>query len=569
MGVKRAVDMVLDIAQHKGDEKVYTYGPLIHNPQTVELLKKRGIIPVDNLDDVREGTIIVRAHGISAKERIRMQEKGLRIIDATCPRVARVQGIIRKHAAQDYAIVIVGDKDHPEVEGLLGYTMGRGFVIERGDEVAALPDLEKVCVVAQTTQSADEYADVGNRIRERFAENAIFDTICDSTDMRQEEIKRLAAEMDAVIIVGGRNSANTRRLAKISEHMGTPTFHVESAGELKDLFLDRYDRIGISAGASTPNWIIEGVVDHIREVKMGRKRRGVLVNLWLTSVRMDVYSALGAGCLSLASIFLQERPFNILNVLMAVFYVFSVHTLNRFVDKEFSGIKGSFWEGFYERYGRMLIHIAFGAMLLSLAFSRMIGLVPYLCLAFISIIGVLYNMSIFPKRLRFRKLKDLPGTKSFFMALAWALVVAVVPYLDGASIIANITPAMTVSFLFTFSVVFVRSALSDLIDIQSDRLIGRETIPVVIGEENTLRLLNGISVFMAVLLAVSYPAGWTSSLAFPLLVCVLYMWICFELCDRKSALSGAVLNGLLETNYFIAGLSVAGWWFLKTALFGR
>jgi (E)-4-hydroxy-3-methyl-but-2-enyl pyrophosphate reductase len=133
MGVRRAVDMVLDLAQHKGDRKIYTYGPLIHNPQTVELLKKRGIVPVASLDEIGAagpGTrIIIRAHGISPQERRRIKERGFRILDATCPRVGRVQAIIKKHAARDFTVLIVGDEEHPEVNGLLGYTAGRGIVI--------------------------------------------------------------------------------------------------------------------------------------------------------------------------------------------------------------------------------------------------------------------------------------------------------------------------------------------------------------------------------------------------------------------------------------------------------
>jgi 4-hydroxy-3-methylbut-2-enyl diphosphate reductase len=126
MGVKRAMDIVLDIARHMGDEEVYTYGPLIHNPQTMGLLKKRGITPLDRIDDIEKGTVIIRAHGISPQERGNIKAKGIKIIDATCPKVANVQSIIKKHATQDYAILIVGDREHPEVKGLLGYAQGKG-----------------------------------------------------------------------------------------------------------------------------------------------------------------------------------------------------------------------------------------------------------------------------------------------------------------------------------------------------------------------------------------------------------------------------------------------------------
>jgi 4-hydroxy-3-methylbut-2-enyl diphosphate reductase len=293
---------------------------------------------------------------------------------------------------------------------------------------------------------------------------------------------------------GGRNSANTRRLAHISETMGTPTFHVETADEIRGMELGRYNRIGISAGASTPNWIIERAVDAVQNARLGADARGWFVNLWLASVRVDVYSALGAACLALAAQYLQGVSFSILQLLMASFYVFSVHTLNRFVDREVSGLRGTFREEAYARNARLYVVSAFLAMLLSLGLAYIIGFVPYLMLALISLVGALYNLRVFPKGWRFRRLRDLPGTKNLFMAAAWALVIAVIPYVGWP---LDISADMIVAALFIFSIVFVRSSLSDLIEIQSDRLLGRETIPVVIGENRTRKLLDAISLFLA------------------------------------------------------------------------
>jgi len=512
---------------------------------------------VQDLDGIEEGTtVIIRAHGVSPQEREILKKKGAMIIDATCPKVGRVQSVIKKHAARDYRIVIVGDAEHPEVNGLLGYSDGRGIVVSSREEADRLPVMEKACVVAQTTQSLDEYRAVVEKILERVPETVVFDTVCDSTEKRQAEIKELACAMDAVFIVGGRDSANTRRLAQIAESMGTPTFHIETAEEIRDVELGQYDRIGISAGASTPNWIIERAVDTIRNARLGADARGWFVTLWLASVRTDVYSALGAACLALAAQYLQGVSISILQLLMASFYVFSVHTLNRFVDREVSGLRGTFREEAYAQHARVFVVAAFLSMLISLGLASMIGPVPWLMLAVVTLVGALYNMRIFPRGWRFRRLRDLPGTKNFFMASAWALVIAVIPYVGWP---LDVSADMVVAALFVFSVVFVRSSLSDLIEIQSDRLLGRETIPVVIGEARTRRLLDAISLFLALLLVLSYPLKWTTSLSFTLLSCVYYMWICFELCDRRTALSAAVINGLLETNYVLAGLCTMGW----------
>ena len=233
MGVRRAVDMALDVAQCRSNGRIYTYGPLIHNPQTVELLRRRGIIPADNINEIEEGTIIIRAHGISPIEREKIKEKKIKIIDATCPKVARVQAIIKKHVLGGYSILIVGDRGHPEVDGLLGYSGGKGIIIGNRGDVDALSEMDKVCVVAQTTQNIEEYRNIINKITKRFPKAMVFDTICDSTEKRQAEAKELSAEMDVMFIVGGKNSANTKRLTEISEMQGTPTFHIVTADELK------------------------------------------------------------------------------------------------------------------------------------------------------------------------------------------------------------------------------------------------------------------------------------------------------------------------------------------------
>jgi len=265
MGVRRAIEIALSMAQNKGTEEVYTYGPLIHNPQAVEFLSEKGIKPVDSLEKIEKGSVIIRAHGISPEEREKLEKSGMKIIDATCPKVKHVQSIIRRHALEDYEILIIGDREHPEVEGLLGYANGNGFVIGSLDDLKSLPDFKKLCIVAQTTQNKDEYIKLAREVAEKNPGCLVFKTICDSTERRQAEIKELAAEMDAIFIVGGRNSANTNRLAKVAESCGKPTFHIETASEIRNIPVQRFNSIGISAGASTPKWIIREIMEELHK----------------------------------------------------------------------------------------------------------------------------------------------------------------------------------------------------------------------------------------------------------------------------------------------------------------
>jgi 4-hydroxy-3-methylbut-2-enyl diphosphate reductase len=263
MGVRRAMDIALSMAQRKGDEEVYTYGPLIHNPQAVDFLSRQGIKPLEDLGKVGSGSIIIRAHGISPGERGKLEKTGMKIIDATCPKVKHVQSIIRRHSLEGYEILIVGDSNHPEVEGLLGYADGKGMVIGSEDDLKSLPSFRKLCIVAQTTQSNDDYEKIAREAAEKNPGSLVFKTICDSTEKRQAEIKELAAEMDAVFIVGGKNSANTKRLAKVAEDTGKPAYHIETAAEIRDIPVHQFKSIGISAGASTPQWIIREIVDEL------------------------------------------------------------------------------------------------------------------------------------------------------------------------------------------------------------------------------------------------------------------------------------------------------------------
>jgi 4-hydroxy-3-methylbut-2-enyl diphosphate reductase len=560
MGVRRAVDIVLEIAQHETNRRIYTYGPLIHNPQTIELLKARGIKPIENIDEIKDrqnAILIIRAHGIAPAERIKIKESGIKIVDATCPKVGYVQSIIKKHTALDYTVVIVGDKEHPEVDGLLGYTGGRGIILSTLEEVDKLICMDKICVVAQTTQNLDDYNKIIEKIKEKCPQAVVFNTICSSTEQRQAEVIAMADEMDAMFIVGGKNSANTRRLADLAQKRQSSTFYIETPAEMEKINLAPYNRIGVSAGASTPNWIIDRVMDKIMEGQSSKlKNLGKLLNLWIMAIKTDIYSAIGAGCLCLVCMLLQGMPVNLSFVMIASLFVYAIHVLNRLIRRKPAGLISSFREETYRRYEKIYFFTALISIAIALALALNNAMMVFLFLFITSFAGVLYNMTIMPRHWRFRSLKDLPGSKNIFMSAAWGTVTAILPALDKKD---SFDSGFIVAFCFTFGIVFIRSAMSDILEMQRDKLIGQETIPVFFGRERAINVLRVISLILFVLLVFSYPAGWTPSLSFFLLICILYIWICFRFCDKKSALSGAIKEGLLETSYIIAGFCVLLW----------
>ena len=247
MGVRRAMEMVLAEA-NRGEGPLFTFGPLIHNNQVLDLLESKGVRSVEDLDGLETGRIVIRAHGIPPQKRQDLKDTGLKIIDATCPRVARVQAIIRYHTKKGYTAVIVGDKDHAEVIGLMGYSKGPVHVIQGVEDVSTLAILDRVFVVAQTTQNEKNYREVVKALKEQFPDVLVFDTICDATHQRQREVRSLKDQVDALVVVGGYHSGNTQRLVEVSRRSGIPTFHVETEKDLDKENLLEMQVIGVTAG---------------------------------------------------------------------------------------------------------------------------------------------------------------------------------------------------------------------------------------------------------------------------------------------------------------------------------
>jgi len=261
------VDKVIDLVErHPDRQPVYTYGPLIHNPQAVEMLEQKGIRVLREIPDKISGTVTIRTHGVPPAERKKLEVTGAAICDATCPDVGKIQGTVRSHIHRGFFIVIIGDREHPEVKALLGFAEKNGACVINAEEVEGLPqDLERVCVVSQSTQQREKFEELIRVIQLRYPHCVVFDTICRSTGVRQEEARQLAAKVDAMVVVGGRNSSNTNRLAEISMEMGTPTFLIESDAEIDPNQFKEHETIGVTAGASTPSWVIERVVARLKQ----------------------------------------------------------------------------------------------------------------------------------------------------------------------------------------------------------------------------------------------------------------------------------------------------------------
>lgn len=261
-GVKRAVDMAFDAADKCA--KVNTLGPIIHNPQVIDKLRLQGVTPINDIDNNGIKTLIIRTHGVPFGISRRLAEKKYEVVDATCPFVKKAQQYAKLLNEDGYQVVIVGDKEHPEVKGLMSYAGRDAIVISSGDKLPKLKS--RVGVVVQTTQPISLLKELISNMLEQVKEIKVFNTICNSTALRLKETKEMAKKVDAMIVVGGKNSANTTQLANLCVSMSVPTYHIETSSEIKESWLSDVRTVGITAGASTPDWIIEGVETRIRDI---------------------------------------------------------------------------------------------------------------------------------------------------------------------------------------------------------------------------------------------------------------------------------------------------------------
>lgn len=286
-GVKRAIQLALDTVATAGT--VYTLGPLIHNAREIERLKKYQILPVESLAEVPSGsTLLIRTHGVGPQVIQAALVQGLQVVDATCPFVAKAQHIAAQLVTADHPVVILGDARHPEVEGLVGWAKGKAYVVANSHEVANLPPLVRPGLLAQTTQRLADWQDTVNQFQERYPDGVLQPTICDATQKRQQAAADLARQMDVMLVLGGKNSANTQKLWHICQMQSGRAFAIEGADELQPAFFAAAAKIGIAAGASTPDWIIEEVVGKMVEMEKDLQAEQAVENMAAETPTEDV-----------------------------------------------------------------------------------------------------------------------------------------------------------------------------------------------------------------------------------------------------------------------------------------
>lgn len=262
-GVQRAVDSVYkELEENSG--KIYTFGPIIHNEQVVEDLNKKGIEVIDTVEqlkEIKEGTVVIRSHGVAKEIYDILEQQKLKMVDATCPFVKKIHNIVLDESNNGKTIIIIGNDNHPEVEGIKGWVNGEVIVINKEEQIEklSLPEQTKACIVSQTTFNHNKFKYLVEIIRKKGYDITVVNTICNATHVRQVEAQKISSKVDGMIVIGGKNSSNTQKLYDICRNECVNTFYVQTVKDLNLHELKSLKSIGITAGASTPKNIIEEV----------------------------------------------------------------------------------------------------------------------------------------------------------------------------------------------------------------------------------------------------------------------------------------------------------------------
>ncbi len=508
-GVKNAIDKALELAK-SASKPIYTLGPLIHNRQVIETLKEKNVHAVESVSEIKErdAILVIRAHGIPPAREAEIRRGALEVVDATCPLVKHVHRTIARYAEKGYDTIIVGDKDHAEVVGLMGCALGRGRVISGPEEAGGLPRMEKVNIVAQTTQEESVFLAAVEEVRKKAGELIVSDTICKPTKDRQKETIELSKTSDLVIVVGGKNSANTARLFQICQKLAPAAVHIENEDELPDALLKDRRSVFITAGASTPTWMIEKVLARVRELTEADKNplEERLSFLWKLVITGGAYTALAAVALAYVCMKLEASPVSKKLLLMSGLFVLSLHMVNRAEEKGASAPDKA-KRLLFIRFRSTTKFAAFLSGAMAVLLSATFGAGVLLPTAFFWGAGMLYPYKL---PLGFEKFANFPASKDIVTSLGWAFVCACAPGLWHGAILYKSTH---LAVIFAALLVFIRSVMFGISHAQSDMIVGKENFYKAAGPKLTYLTLAAMFIFLETIMVLLINMNWKPGLA--------------------------------------------------------
>jgi len=482
-GVRRAIDITFKVRQKNPHKKIYTLGQIIHNPQVIEALKRRGIGIVHDTDDERlkAGDIaIVRAHGIAPDKKQALEEKGIEVIDAACPMVLKVQAIIKKASRSADLVVIVGDKNHPEMDAHLGIAGNKGVAVEDVEDAKNLPRSNRVAVVAQTTFDVAIYKDIIAVLRDKCEVLDIADTICRSTVDRQSEVRDLAKDHDFFIVIGGRDSANTKRLAEIAAKEGREVIRVEDPDQLRIANLPQESKVAVIAGASTPHWVIEECIEALKSTHTHAGIENAVLNLLAATPLLPSLGSLGVA---MAALVFCGRDYA-WEVLLTVFFLASASTGPHRTARQWP-----LWA-------------------VSTGIATSLGLLSAGLTGGLLVIGVSL----------LRPLIDVGGVKDYLRSVYGLIVFVLISIFTPLSLMSSsISPGVFILVAYVATHYLGVEILLGLKNMERDAIIGRMSLARYIHEEYSIMALEYAIMGLALVLFLSFPLKIAPALAYGLL----------------------------------------------------
>lgn len=552
-GVRRAIDKVLnELKKSQGPFKAY--GPIVHNPQVLEALRDRGVEECLDISRIKneDGTLFLRTHGISVEELDILSRLPVKLSDLTCPRVARALALAGKYTAAGRDIIILGDADHAEVKALKSYACGKAAVIAGTDQIKNLPALEDPVLISQTTQNEKLFSKVVQVLQGIYPDLTVCNTICGSTDRRQEELRKLCPKVDCVVIVGGRSSANTKRLTSIASEEGLPAFQIETAEELDQEELTGFLRILLTAGASTPGWSIRKVREKLLEIQGSRKPVGKLMKFIRILVFTNIHLVLAAASIGAAGgIILDGFPWWMKSI-PAVLTIYAIHTFNGILESGQSKFTALGRQKFIRQNRTRLFLISLISMIASLVISFIYGYTWFLIVFAVWILFGLYSMPLLVlEKTPISWFRTLPGSRDIMFAGTWSLLLAFLPHAGSGRSITEGSAWLWAAALFLL--LTARSLILDLVDILGDAFVGRETIPNNLGIKKSKNLLyscllaSGLIPLIGVFI-LNLKFSFLGFIASPLFVAIASIWL-----KKQSFPSEVSVRLVVDSGLFLAG----------------
>ncbi|MBN1635245.1 MAG: 4-hydroxy-3-methylbut-2-enyl diphosphate reductase, partial [Deltaproteobacteria bacterium] len=482
-GVRRAIDITFKIREKFPEANIYTVGQIIHNPQVIKALEKRGIGIINDPDDPRlkPGDIaIIRAHGISPQQKTLLKKRGVRVIDAACPMVRKVQNIIKKAVDSADVIAIVGDKDHPEMDAHLGVAGVKGKLIQNLDDAGKIPHVNRLAVVAQTTFDVSLYKEIMHVLHDKADVIDVYDTICRSTVDRQNEVQELSKDHETLIVIGGRNSANTARLAEIAGQNDREVIRIDSPRQLEGIDTSHMKHVAVIAGASTPHWVIEESIERLKRVGKYSGIRNLMLDVM---TRTPLFPALGSVGLSMITLVFCSQRYHP-GVLAIIFFL------------AFASL------GEVRLLRQWIIWCLATGLALSIALLTT-GLTGGMLIAGVALL---------------RPLLSLGRSRQYYASIYGALIMILVSIILPMGLLA-IAPKSGIILLIAYALVHYLGVevLIGLKNMEKDAIIGRMSLARSMDEERIVLLMEYIIMGLALILFLSFPLKITPALAYGLL----------------------------------------------------